>query len=163
MSVGASGSWESRSKLFSDSGSFPGTPPSTTLQPRKLSPRWWGGSPRSPSCSHETRKKPRPCRTAGHALPRPLLLFPRPLLLMPLFLPRALPRSPLRVPHKMLNACWPGGQCPLRSCLLCCRHHSNLCPKSCPSGTSPCFLPPLRLSSLIWLPLGLKSLLFQTI
>ena len=65
MSVRASGSWESRSKLFSDSGSFPGTPPSTTLQPRKLSPRWGRGSPCSPSRSHETQKKPCPCHTAG--------------------------------------------------------------------------------------------------
>lgn len=90
--------------------------------------------------------------------------FPCPLLLMPLFLPRTLPWPTLHVPDKMLNVCWPGGQSPLRSCLLCCRHHSNLCPKSCPSGASSCFLPPLRLSSLIWLPLGLKSsLLFQTI
>ena len=151
MSVRASGSWESRSKLFSDSGSFPGTPPSTTLQPHKLSPRWGRGSPCSPSSSHETRKKPCPCHTAGHSFP--LSSAPN----------ASFPAENSSMAH---TACprWPGGQSPLRSCLLCCRHHSNLCPKSCPSGASSCFLPPLRLSSLIWLPLGLKSsLLFQTI
>lgn len=102
----ASGSWESRSKLFSDSGA-PWTPPSTTLQPRKLSPRW-GGSPRAPSCSHETREELRPVALLGTLCPALSSFSPAPLLLMPLFLPSS-STVPTACPHKMLNACWPGG------------------------------------------------------
>ena len=76
-----------------------------------------GGAQAAPPAALRHRRSPVLVTLLGTA-------FPCPLLLMPLFLPRTLSWRTLHVPHKMLNACWPGGQRPLRSCLLCCRHSS---------------------------------------